>query len=70
MSVVSSYEYDGGSDEIYLVVICPSCDKPTRINDFEDECSHCETLLQLKVEVSIKTRAKSINVMGENDHGK
>ena len=69
MTVVSGYDYDGGSDSIYLVVMCPSCAKPTRINDFEDECRHCETLLSINIDVKIKTSVKSINVMGENDNG-
>lgn len=53
--VVSGYEYDGGSDEIYLVVTCPKCQKPTRINDFEDECRHCEAVLIISITVKVKS---------------
>jgi len=56
-------DYDGGSDNIYVLVTCPSCQKPTRMLDWEDDCQHCETLLTLRVEIK-----RSINIMGENDN--
>lgn len=69
MTVVSGYAYDGCSDEIYLVVICPSCRKLTRINDFEDDCRHCERELVIDITVKTKYIIETINVMGETDNG-